>query len=79
MEIINTQQKICPCCMEQHDVQTVTIRENNVFKGVSVEYKAEYNFCDKANEFYAEEKRNNCSCRACHRRGGGLVCGGGVW
>ena len=32
--------KICPCCMEEHEVKIITIQEQNVFKGVPVEYNA---------------------------------------
>jgi len=42
MKILNKVRKLCTSCMEEHDVQTVLIRESNVFKGVPVEYDAEY-------------------------------------
>ena len=42
MTRVKTEKKLCPCCMEEHEVQTVVVRENNVFKGVPVEYDAEY-------------------------------------
>ncbi len=55
MTNVKTEKKLCPCCMEEHDVQTVVVRESNVFKGVPVEYNAEYFYCDRADETYAEE------------------------
>ena len=42
MTSVKTEKKLCPCCMEEHEVRTVVVRESNVFKGVSVEYDAEY-------------------------------------
>ena len=57
MKILNKVRKLCTSCMEEHDVQTVLIRESNVFKGVPVEYDAEYFYCDKADETYADEQQ----------------------
>ena len=48
MKAIDKERKLCTCCMEEHDVQRIVIRENNTFKGVPVEYDAEYFYCDKA-------------------------------
>lgn len=56
MKIINTINKICLCCMEKHDVYTVEVDENTVFKGKNVEYSAVYEFCDLADEYYANEE-----------------------
>ena len=49
--------KICPCCMEEHEVQKITIIERNVFKNVPVEYQAEYFYCPRADETYADEQQ----------------------
>ena len=57
MKIIKAERKLCPCCMEEHDVKTISVMENNVFKEVPLEYKAEYLYCDKANETYADEQQ----------------------
>ena len=47
--------KICPCCMEEHDMQKITVMEHNVFKNVPVEYLAEYFYCPRADETFADE------------------------
>jgi putative zinc finger/helix-turn-helix YgiT family protein len=47
----------CPCCMENHDVRKIRIEEQNTFKGMSVKYDAEYFYCDKADEMYADEEQ----------------------
>ena len=49
--------KICPCCMEEHEVKIITVLEKNVFKGVPVEYYAEYHYCSQTDETYADEQQ----------------------
>ena len=48
---------ICPCCMEEHTVKIIYIQEQNVFKGVPVEYYAEYHYCHQTDEIYADEQQ----------------------
>ena len=48
---------ICPCCMKRHPVKTIVVNERNVYKGVDVEYSAEYCYCDEADETYADERQ----------------------
>lgn len=57
MKILMTNRMLCPCCMEEHDVQRVTTVESNVFKGMPIEYNAEYYYCDQADEAYADERQ----------------------
>ena len=33
MEIIRKERKLCLCCMEEHEVSYVRVKEKNVFKG----------------------------------------------
>lgn len=54
---MNMEIELCPCCMEKHDTQIITVKENNIFKGVAVEYNAEYFYCEKADEAYADERQ----------------------
>ena len=64
MKILMTKRMLCPCCMEEHDVQRIATVESNVFKGIPIEYNAEYYYCDQADEAYADEQQNissNCS------------------
>ena len=42
--------------METHEVLTVEVDEKNIFKGKEVNYIATYEYCDKAEEFYATEE-----------------------
>ena len=76
MKILNKVRKLCTSCMEEHDVQTVLIRESNVFKGVPVEYDAEYFYCDKADETYADEQQissNDIAMKNAYRLASGLL------
>ena len=57
MKILKTENMLCPCCMEEHAVRTVTILERSVFRTVAVEYDSEYFYCDRADEAYADERQ----------------------
>ena len=68
--------KICPCCMEEHEPQTISVMENNVFKNVPVEYKAEYFYCSSADETYADEQQisaNDIAMKNAYREKMGLL------
>lgn len=76
MKTLQIEKRLCPCCMEEHDVQTVEIAENNVFKGVPVEYNAEYFYCDQADETFADEKQvsaNDIAMKNAYREKMGLL------
>ena len=76
MRIIHTQRKLCTCCMEEHEVKTIAIREKNVFKGAPVEYDAMYFFCSRANETYADEQQiaqNDIAMKNAYRTHEGLL------
>ncbi|MBQ8160259.1 MAG: hypothetical protein IJ083_05855 [Clostridia bacterium] len=38
-------------------MKKVLLRETNIYKGVSVKYNAEYFYCEKADEMYADEQQ----------------------
>ena len=62
--------------MEEHDVKTVMVREKNTFKGVPVEYDAEYFYCDRADETYADEQQisqNDIAMKNAYRAHVGLL------
>ena len=76
MKIMNTERRLCTCCMEEHDVKTVIVRESNIFKGVPVEYDAEYFYCDRADEMYADEQQisqNDIAMKNAYRSHEGLL------
>ena len=76
MKILMTKRMLCPCCMEEHDVQRITTKESNVFKGVPIVYNAEYYYCDRADEAYADEEQissNDIAMKNSYREKAGLL------
>ena len=76
MTIIKTEMKLCTCCMEEHEVETVQIMEHNEFKGVPVEYPATYEYCKAADEFHETEElseENDISFKNAYRMKCGLL------
>ena len=56
MKLLRTEKKLCVCCMEEHDIKTVSVLEKTLFKNVVVNYVAEYFYCDVAEELYMNER-----------------------
>lgn len=54
MVIVKKEVKLCPCCMEEHEVCVVTVDEYSNFKGKDVEFSATYAYCSLADEYYEE-------------------------
>ena len=76
MEIISVERKQCPCCMKTHDVQRVRMAETMTFKDVPVDFVAEFNYCDAADELYASEElliKNDISLKNAYREKVGLL------
>lgn len=76
MEIIKTERKLCLCCMEEHDVAMVRIRETNELKGTTVQYDAEHEYCEVADEFYTPEEmisKNDIAMKDAYRKTKGLL------
>ena len=76
MEILREVDMLCPCCMEKHTVQIIRVREHNIFKNEPVEYNAEYHYCDKAGEAFADEQQmyvNDISMKNAYREKTGLL------
>lgn len=62
--------------MEEHEVETVSCIDKNIFKGILVEYPAEYYYCSKAKEYYGDENQmrsNDISMKDAYRRKQGLL------
>lgn len=56
MNVIKEINKLCLCCMEEHNVQTVEVQEYTLFKGKKVEYTAQYEYCERADEYLSTEE-----------------------
>lgn len=55
MELLNIENRLCTCCMEQHDIKKVLVNEHTTFKNVDVSYEAVYYYCDLSEEYYVDE------------------------
>lgn len=76
MKILKSETRICPCCMEEHEVKTVKIKEQAAFKDRQVNYDAVYMYCDVADELYMDERQiqeNDISLKDAYRRSEGLL------
>jgi len=76
MKILKREERLCTCCMEEHEVKTVLVPEVVVFKGVKVKYEAFYQYCDLAEELYMNElqmQENDIHLKDAYRKAEGLL------
>lgn len=76
MKLIRTERIFCTCCMEEHDVKTVQLKEHTIFKNRPVDYMAQYYYCDVADEFYMDEtmaNNNDIRMKDVYRKTAGLL------
>lgn len=76
MEIIRKERKLCLCCMEEHEVSYVRLKEKNVFKGQELEYDVIYEYCDEADEYVSSDSMisiNDISLKNAYREKVGLL------
>lgn len=76
MKIIKGEKRLCTCCMEEHEVKTVLVKEQATFKNVKVGYDASYLYCDVAEELYMDEQQmreNDMRLKDAYRKAEGLL------
>lgn len=76
MKVLKSEKKLCTCCMEEHEVKTVLIKEQASFKDRKVSYEACYMYCDVADELYMDEHQiqdNDIKMKDAYRRLEGLL------
>ena len=76
MKRIKTEKKLCMCCMEEHEVHTVRVRERNTFKGVEIQYDAIYEYCERAEAYFSTEEMisaNDIAMKNAYRQAVGLL------
>ena len=76
MMILKTHYRMCPCCMQEHEIHTVQIKDENIFKGEKVEFDAIYEYCDQADELYSTEEmmsENDISMKNAYRKMKGML------
>ena len=57
MKVVKSEKKLCPCCMEEHEVKTILMKEQATFKNSKLEYEALYWYCDATDELYMDERQ----------------------
>ncbi|OPL14730.1 MAG: hypothetical protein AVO34_00945 [Firmicutes bacterium ML8_F2] len=68
--------KLCLSCMEAHQIQQVTVKEENIFKGKRVEYQAKYEYCPNTDAYTATDEiidLNDISFKDAYRKAVGLL------
>lgn len=81
MKVIYSEKCLCSCCMEEHEVKTVHVKERASFKNVAVDYEAVYYYCDNADELYMDEKQmseNDAAIKDAYRKSQGLLTSQGI-
>ena len=76
MKILKSVKQMCTCCMEEHEVKTVLVKDTAIFKGVKVDYDASYLYCDTAEELYMDEQQireNDIRIKNAYRKVKGLL------
>lgn len=76
MRVISKEKRLCTCCMEVHEVKTVSVDEQMTFKDTKVKYNPTYYYCDLAEEFYVDEElleKNNILLKDAYREQIGLL------
>ena len=76
MKVIDVCERVCPCCMEYHEVKRVYIDQHITFKGMPLKYTAELLYCDRADELFEDEEmmsKNDISLKDAYRKQVGLL------
>lgn len=76
MKLLKIEHRLCFSCMEEHDIEIVEIPEKESFKGIEVEFKAQYEYCANADEYLETEemiRHNNLAVKDEYRREVGLL------
>ena len=76
MKIIKKEKRLCTCCMEEHEVKTVLVKDRATFKNLKVDYDASYLYCDAADELYMDGQQmqeNDMRLKDAYRRAEGLL------
>ena len=76
MKEIASEQMVCRICGEYHEVPTVKVTDQEVFKGEEVEFQAIYLYCSNADEYLATEdmiRRNDRALKDAYRKKAGLL------
>lgn len=76
MKVIKSEKRLCTCCMEEHEVKTVLVKEQTTFKNAKIIYNSSYLYCDAAEELYMNEQQmqeNDIRLKDAYRKAEGLL------
>ena len=76
MEVIRKEMKLCLSCMEEHEVEIVTVPEEMLFKGEKVNFNATYEYCSNIDELSSTEeflRKNGLTMKDAYRHKEGLL------
>lgn len=76
MNIIKTENRFCPYCLEVHDISIVEEPVTTHFKGQEITYPATYEYCSRTNEYSETEQMldtNDLSLKDAYRKQVGLL------
>jgi len=76
MRTIKSEKKLCLICMEEHEVHTVILADNEEFKGEEVSFDATYEYCTHSDEYLETEdmiKANSLAMKDAYREKSGLL------
>ena len=76
MKTIKSEKKLCLICMEEHEVNTVEIVDQELFKGEEVSFNSIYDYCSNADELLETEemiKKNSLAMKDAYRKKVGLL------
>lgn len=76
MKVLEHKRTLCLSCMTEHEVQTVELQEENIFKDTPVEYLAHHFYCDRTDELFSDEdmlQKNDKAMKDAYRQAQGLL------
>ncbi len=76
MKILQSEQKLCFGCMEEHQVDVVEVEEKTIFKDIEVDFVAVYEYCSNTDTLLETEEimqANDLAVKDAYRRKVGLL------
>lgn len=76
MKKIASEERLCIICMEHHEVITVELMDEEIFKGEKVAFQATYEYCSNADEYAETEemiRQNSLAMKDAYRQKVGLL------
>ncbi|HEY5584616.1 MAG TPA: type II TA system antitoxin MqsA family protein [Ruminiclostridium sp.] len=81
MKKIKSEKKLCLICMEEHEVDTVEVINDEIYKGEEVSFNATYEYCSDGDEYLETEemiKANSLAMKDSYRNKVGMLTSGEI-